>query len=102
MRDLITNVLQADSVEDSHLNVAGGYLAVLLGYVLLSAESEGLLAVRQRMNTLQALITCIDEFIGHHKKVDDLFKDDTEHNPQAGLTDKLQSLVDRLKEKGRI
>jgi hypothetical protein len=52
------------------------------------------------MNTLQALITCIDEFIGHHKKVDDLFKDDAKHNPQAGLTSRLQSLVDNLKEKG--
>lgn len=89
--------LQADSVADSHLNVAGGYLAVLLGYLWLSAENDGLFAGRQQMSTLRALITCIDEFICHHKKVDDLFKDDAKHNPQAGLTDRLQSLVDTLK-----
>lgn len=98
--EFITDGLQADSVEDSHLNVAGGYLAVLLGYLWLSAEKNDLFAEHQEMNTSQALIACIDEFIGHHKKVDDLFKDDAKHNPQAGLTDRLQGLVDKLKKKG--
>jgi hypothetical protein len=90
--------LQAESVEDSHLNVAGGYLAVLLGYLSLSPEVGERIILRQRTPSLQPLIACIDEFISHHKKVDDLLKDDGEHNPQAGLTDRLQILVDKLKE----
>jgi hypothetical protein len=56
--------------------------------------------MRQRTHSLAPLITCIDEFISHHKKVDALLKDEGEHNPQAGLTDRLQTLVDKLKETG--
>jgi hypothetical protein len=94
----VTNTLQADSVEDSHLNVAGGYLAVLLGCLSLSPEIGERIRMRQRTPSLQPLIACIDEFISHHKKVDALLKDEGEHNPQAGLTDRLQTLVDKLKE----
>jgi Wings apart-like protein regulation of heterochromatin len=94
----VTNSLQADSVEDSHLNVAGGYLAVLLGCLSLSPEIGERIRMRQRTPSLQSLIACIDEFISHHKKVDALLKDEGEHNPQAGLTDRLQTLVDKLKE----
>ncbi len=54
--------------------------------------------MRQQAASLQPLIACIDEFISHHKKVDALLKDEGEHNPQAGLTDRLQTLVDKLKD----
>ena len=54
--------------------------------------------MRQRTPSLQPLIACIDEFISHHKKVDALLKTEGEHNPQAGLTDRLQTLVDKLKD----
>lgn len=94
----MTNNSQAESVEDSHLNVAGGYLAVLLGYLSLSPEIRERITTRQQAPSLQPLIACIDEFITHHKKVDDLLKDDGEQNPQEGLTDRLQALVDKLKE----
>jgi hypothetical protein len=54
--------------------------------------------MRQRTPSLQPLIAGIDEFISHHKKVDALLKNEGEQNPQAGLTDRLQTLVDKLKE----
>jgi hypothetical protein len=54
--------------------------------------------MRQRIPSLQPLIACIDEFISHHKKVDALLKTEGEHNPQAGLTDRLQTLVNKLKD----
>lgn len=94
----LDNIVQADSVEDSHLNVAGGYLTVLLGCLSLSPELGERIRLRQRTPSLQPLIACIDEFVSHHKKVDALLKDEGEHNPQAGLTDRLQTLVNRLKE----
>lgn len=54
--------------------------------------------MRQQTPSIQPLIACIDEFISHHKKVDALVKIEGEHNPQAGLTDRLQTLVDKLKQ----
>jgi hypothetical protein len=78
--------------------VAGGYLAVLLGCLSLSPEIGDRIRMRQRTPSIQPLIACIDEFISHHKKVDALLKNEGEQNPQAGLTDRLQTLVDKLKE----
>jgi len=56
----------------------------------------------QKTKTLRPLIACIDEFISHHKRVDDLLKNEMDHKPQAGLTDRLQRLVDRLKGDGSM
>jgi hypothetical protein len=46
---------------------------------------------------LRPLVASIQEFIGHHKTVDDLIAvDEDGHNPQAGLTERLESLVNKL------
>lgn len=39
----------------------------------------------------------IEEFIGHHKAVDLIAADEEGFNPQAGLTERLEGLVGRLK-----
>ena len=70
----------------------------MLGCLSLSLEIGERIRMQQRTPSIQPLIACIDEFISHHKKVDALLKNDGEHNPQAGLTDRLQALVDKLKE----
>ncbi|RFU33907.1 hypothetical protein B7463_g2460, partial [Scytalidium lignicola] len=88
---------EADSVQESQRNVAFGYLSVLLGYLsLLPAISD---RVRSRLprKSLKPLLESIEEFIGHHKTVDDLTQADEEgNNPHAGLTKRLQVLVDKL------
>ena len=41
----------------------------------------------------------IEEFIGHHKTVDDLIEADEDgHNAHTGLTERLESLVTKLGE----
>ena len=48
--------------------------------------------------TLRPLLASIEEFVGHNKTVDDLLE--TEHdgyNAHAGLTERLEGLVARLR-----
>ena len=85
-------------MEDTHLNVAGGYLAVFLGYLSLLPAIQERIGILQRTSTLEPLKACIDEFLCHHKKVDDLFRDEGVQNPQNGLTERLQQLVYFLKD----
>lgn len=46
---------------------------------------------------MRPIVASIKEFIGHHKTVDDLIAADEDgYNPQAGLTERLESLVNKL------
>ncbi|KAI9746438.1 MAG: hypothetical protein M1818_000151 [Claussenomyces sp. TS43310] len=97
--DNLGRVSEADSVEDSHRNVAFGYLSVLLGFLCLSSDIQK--RVRRQLGTasLQPLTASIEEFISHHKRVDDLFEYDADgFNPQVGLTERLQRMVTKLNE----
>jgi|HubBroStandDraft_4_1064222.scaffolds.fasta_scaffold422178_1 hypothetical protein len=61
-------------------------------------ELESRIRIRQRTKTLRPLLTSIDEFISHHRKVDDLLGNEADgHSPQSGLTDRLSHMVARLK-----
>jgi hypothetical protein len=43
------------------------------------------------------VIASIEEFIGHHKTVDDLLDTEDGHNANTGLTERLESLVSKLR-----
>ena len=43
------------------------------------------------------MIASIEEFIGHHKTVDDLLGAEDGHNANTGLTERLESLVSKLR-----
>jgi hypothetical protein len=46
---------------------------------------------------LRPVVASIEEFIRHNKTVDEIIAaDDDGHNPQSGLTERLESLVNRL------
>jgi hypothetical protein len=93
----LTN-LQADSVEDSQRNVAFGWLAVVLGCLSLMPELESRIRMRQQTKTLRPLLASINEFISHHRKVDDLLENEADgHSPQSGLTELLSRMVGRLR-----
>lgn len=57
-------------MEASHTNVAFGYLAVLLGD--LSQEDHIRYRMRGRLpnSSLKCVLTAVEEFIAHHRKVD--------------------------------
>ncbi|TVY93632.1 Wings apart-like protein-like protein [Lachnellula willkommii] len=90
-------ISEADSVEETQKNVAFGYLSVLLGYFCLLPEISDRVQKHQPKKTLRPLLASIEEFIGHHKTVDEIIAAGEDgHNPQSGLTERLESLVDRL------
>ncbi|KAH8821707.1 wings apart-like protein regulation of heterochromatin-domain-containing protein [Xylogone sp. PMI_703] len=87
----------ADSVQESQRNVAFGYLSVLLGYLSLLPAIADRIRNRLPRKSLKPLLESIEEFIGHHKAVDDLTQPDEEgRSSHVGLTERLQALVDRL------
>lgn len=89
--------LTADSMEETTKNVPFGYLSVLLGYLALLPPIAHRIQNAQPRKTLTPLVLSIEEFIGLHRAVDGQYEADIDgHNPQAGLTERLESLVDKL------
>ncbi|KAK3325636.1 wings apart-like protein regulation of heterochromatin-domain-containing protein [Apodospora peruviana] len=76
----------ADSMEKTQLNVALGYLSVLLGYLCLSYTIRRQFVAAQPKKNSQPLLDSINEFIELHHKVDAEF---------AALV-RLKNLVDQL------
>ncbi|KAI5862844.1 hypothetical protein GGS23DRAFT_71163 [Durotheca rogersii] len=89
---------EADSMETSHLNVAFGYLSVLLGYLALYAPVRQKIRSGHSTRSIEPLLDSIREFIIHHRKVEsaDVGEDGTQD--QSGYTERLQDLVHRLED----
>ncbi len=85
-------------MQDSSKNVAFGYLSVLLGYLSLLPSISERIQSRQPRKTLRPIVASIEEFIGHHKTVDMIAADEDGYNPQVGLTERLENLVNKLAE----
>jgi len=85
---------QADSVEKSQLNVAFGYLSVLLGYLCLYEP------IRERFaglhpGGLAPLRDSIREFIAYHKAAD--YAAEETRTEASSFIGRLQILVDQLR-----
>lgn len=61
---------QANSVDTSKLNVASGYLAVLLGYLSLAAPVQSIMKAQAQGRENRNLVESIQEFIVMYKNVD--------------------------------
>ncbi|KAI9859388.1 MAG: hypothetical protein M1813_006725 [Trichoglossum hirsutum] len=96
--DRLEKAAEADSMEESQSNVAFGYLSVLLGSLCQNSDIRGLLRSKFPGGTLQPLVFAVDEFIQHHRKVDDLYDRDDGSDSGDGFTQRLQLVVDRLKQ----
>ncbi|KAI1331926.1 wings apart-like protein regulation of heterochromatin-domain-containing protein [Xylariaceae sp. FL0255] len=88
---------EADSMEKTHLNVALGYLSVLLGYMALHKPARLKVKSIHPAKSIQPLIDSIREFNAHYEQVENAI---AEANPEGGnhggYTEKLQDLVQRL------
>jgi len=57
-------------MEASHTNVAFGYLAVLLGDLCQEDHIRYKMRARLPNSSLKCVLTAVEEFIDHHRKVD--------------------------------
>ncbi|KAI9700423.1 MAG: hypothetical protein M1836_002438 [Candelina mexicana] len=90
--------LLADSMEETHSNVAFGYLSVLLGNACQNPTARAHTCSKLYGSKLSTLIAAVEEFLEYHKKVDaELYDADDGTELQAGFTDRLQSVLDRLR-----
>lgn len=89
---------EADSVEKSQLNVAFGYLSVLLGYMSLYEPVRKRFSSMHKAGNLAPLLVSIREFIAYHRMTDDAIAQagDGQAPLYSSFTTKLQGLVERL------
>jgi hypothetical protein len=92
------NVPQADSEAKSQLNVALGYLSVLLGYLCLYAPVRRVFTSSHSARSLGPLLDSIREFISHHRAMEASLLDAgvEDSRAQGGYTERLEGLVDQL------
>ncbi|KAL2157188.1 hypothetical protein VTH06DRAFT_6324 [Thermothelomyces fergusii] len=84
----------ADSMEKTQLNVALGYLSVLLGYLSLSGSIRDRFILVHPKKSIQPLLDSINEFIAFHRQVAEAQGHD-ESNDSGSLA-RLQDLADQL------
>ncbi|KAL7625463.1 hypothetical protein AAE478_004683 [Parahypoxylon ruwenzoriense] len=90
---------EADSMETSHLNVAFGYLSVLLGYLALYPPVRQKIRSSHSAKSIGPLLDSIREFIIHHRKVEQS-ADESEDGSRShsSYTERLQDLVHQLED----
>lgn len=85
----------ADSIEKTRLNVALGYLSILLGYLCLSDGIKSTFVSMHPKKSIQPLRESINEFITFHQKVAKAREGDGTSKQESELT-RLHSLVEEL------
>lgn len=85
-------------MEKSQLNVAFGYLSLLLGYMSLYEPVRQRFSSMHKAGNLAPLLNSIREFIIYHRAADNSIAQDGGEQPSqySSFTTKLQGLVERL------
>ncbi|KAI1106104.1 hypothetical protein F4804DRAFT_302309 [Jackrogersella minutella] len=90
---------EADSMETSHLNVAFGYLTVLLGYLALYAPVRQKIRSSHSAKSIKPLLDSLREFLTHHRKVEQSVEEhDGGSRGHSSYTERLQDLVHQLED----
>jgi hypothetical protein len=84
-------------MEETQLNVALGYLSVLLGYLCLrDSIRERFVSVHPR-KSMRPLLDSVDEFIAfHHKVAEAEAEGNSKQGSETAALTRLQNLVDQL------
>ncbi|KAI1129463.1 wings apart-like protein regulation of heterochromatin-domain-containing protein [Nemania abortiva] len=91
---------EADSMEKTHLNVAFGYLSVLLGYLALHRPIRQKLISSHSARSIGPLIGSIREFIAHYEQVENAISESDDGDRRHGsYVERLQELVQQLEDK---
>ncbi|KAL2260176.1 hypothetical protein VTK26DRAFT_5922 [Humicola hyalothermophila] len=92
-----TKTADADSMEETQLNVALGYLSILLGYLCLSDSIRDRFASVHPRKGIQPLVASINEFIAFHEKVAEAQGEgSSRQGSESTALTRLQTLVDQL------
>ncbi|KAI0472036.1 hypothetical protein GGR56DRAFT_656624 [Xylariaceae sp. FL0804] len=90
---------EADSMEKSHLNVAFGWLYVLLGYLALYPPVRQKLKSSHPAKSIGPLIDSIREFSAYYSKIENPVMEEAEDGSRAhNSTEQLQNLVRQLED----
>ncbi|KAI0840186.1 hypothetical protein F5Y06DRAFT_250534 [Hypoxylon sp. FL0890] len=89
---------EADSMETSHLNVAFGYLTVLLGYLSLHAPVRQKIRSNHSARSIGPLLDSLREFITHHRKVEQSADEDDDGSRAHSSSERLEDLVRQLED----
>ncbi|KAI1662983.1 wings apart-like protein regulation of heterochromatin-domain-containing protein [Daldinia decipiens] len=93
---------EADSMETSHLNVAFGYLSVLLGYLALHPPVRQKIRSNHSTKSITPLLDSLREFITHYKKVEqNIGEDDDGSRDHSSYMVRLQDLVRQLEDQSQ-
>ena len=95
----MTNLQQADSVEETHTNVTIGYLTVLLGNLCLNDIVRDKVRSRLPNQSIGILIESVKEFVQYHERVDRLnseFEGQEGRDTWKNYTMRLMLVVERL------
>ncbi|KAK2859898.1 hypothetical protein FQN49_004597 [Arthroderma sp. PD_2] len=101
--DGLEAIAEADSVVQTHSNVAFGYLSVLLCTACLDDDARSYLRTTLQARTFERLLGTVEEFLHYHRKVEDELHDARGDGEDAmtGFTSRLQGIVDRIRDAER-
>jgi hypothetical protein len=86
-------------MEKTHLNVAFGYLSVLLGYLALHGPVRQKFISSHSARSIGPLVGSIREFIAHYEQVENaLSENDDGVRSHGSYTKQLQELVQQLED----
>ena len=82
-----------------NINVAFGYLSVLLGYLSLSEAIRDDVCLQLKGGTLQQLLDSIEEFLRYHKQIaKEILQIDEDTDLKVNFIVRVEKVVDRLKQ----
>lgn len=80
------------------MNVAFGYLSVLLSYLCLNRTVRFKVEAKLQDGSLKPLLDAVQEFVHYHREIDaDIHQDEEGVDVKADFIDRLQRLIDELK-----
>lgn len=86
------------SEREASLNVAFGYLSVLLSYLCLNKTVRFMVSSQLQGGSLKKLLDAVQEFLHYHREIDaNIHQDEEGVDVQADFINRLQRLIDGLK-----
>lgn len=86
------------SEREASLNVAFGYLSVLLCYLCLNKTVRFMVSSQLQGGSLKQLLDAVREFLSYHREIDaDIHQDEEGVEAKADFVARLQRLIEELK-----